>query len=298
MEKYLAFDIGGTFIKYAVITEDGELAESGKTATPDALEGLIGFIVDHAKTRDETAGIAISAPGAVSEEGIVYGSSALPYIHGPNIKQMVKEKTNLPVFMENDANCAGYAEVWKGAAQGKQDVLAVVIGTGIGGAVIKNGSLHKGAHLHGGEFGYMLIRPELSEEDNTWSATASTAALVRMVAAAKRVKSSSLSGEKIFSMAENGDKDCINAIDRFYHNLAVGIYNLQYIFDPELILIGGGISARSDLTDRIDEKIKQILNKIDIATVEPKIEACHFRQNSNLLGAVYGLMKQINLSPN
>ncbi|QTM99147.1 ROK family protein [Sediminibacillus dalangtanensis] len=296
MEKFLAFDIGGTFIKYAVIKEDAELVESGKTATPDTLEGLINIIVGYAEANADAKGIAISAPGAVSEEGIVYGSSALPYIHGPNIKQMVKEKTNRPVFMENDANCAGYAEVWKGAARGKQDVLAVVLGTGIGGAVIKNGSLHKGAHLHGGEFGYMLTRPELSEEDNTWSATASTAALVRMVAAAKRVESSSLSGEKIFSMAETGDNDCINAIDKFYHNLAVGLYNLQYIFDPELIVIGGGISARPDLTDRIGEKLEQILSRIDIATVKPKIAACHFRQNSNLLGAVYGLMKQINPS--
>ncbi len=139
----------------------------------------------------------------------------------------------------------------------------------------------------------MLLRPDLSEENITWSATASTAALIRHVAAEKQVDNRSLTGEAIFDMAEAGDLVCLKAIERFYHHLAVGIYNLQYIYDPEVILIGGGISARPDLIDKIDEKLAMILRKVDIATVKPKIAACHFRQNANLLGAVYGLLKQL-----
>ncbi|WP_234400720.1 ROK family protein [Virgibacillus senegalensis] len=134
MKNYLAFDIGGTFIKFALVQEDATILEETKSATPETIDGLIELITKYAGENPETAGIAISAPGAVSGEGIIYGASALPYIHGPNLLQLVKEKTKLPVFMENDANCAGYAEVWKGAAQGKQNVLAVVIGTGIGGS--------------------------------------------------------------------------------------------------------------------------------------------------------------------
>ncbi|SDJ77999.1 ROK family protein [Sediminibacillus albus] len=292
MKKYLAFDIGGTFIKYAIVTEAAEIMESGKAKTPASLTGLIDLIDGYAVSFPDAAGIAISAPGAVSEKGVVYGSSALDYIHGPNIKEMITERTQLSVFMENDANCAGYAEVWDGSAKGKSDVLAVVIGTGIGGAVIKNGLLHKGAHLHGGEFGYMLINTDIEEDDNTWSGKAATAALVKAVEKKKQLADGTLSGEEVFAMAEQGDKDCEEAIDHFYHYLAVGIYNLQYIFDPEIILIGGGISAREDLIERINEKLDMLLAKIKIATVKPRIDVCKFRQNANLLGAVYGFLKE------
>lgn len=194
--------------------------------------------------------------------------------------------------MENDGNCAGYAEVWAGAAKGSKDVLVMVIGTGIGGAVIKNGALHKGANLHGGEFGYMLLSTELKEDNDVWSRVASTVSLVEKVTKDKGIDKDSLSGEKIFKMAESGDQACIRAIEEFYRILAVGIYNLQYVYDPEVILIGGGISAREDLIDKIDEKLDRILKSIPSGKIRPKIAVCKFRQNANLLGAVYGLMKE------
>jgi len=166
----------------------------------------------------------------------------------------------------------------------------MVIGTGIGGSVFKNGLLHKGANLHGGEFGYMLLTPDVQDSNDVWSRVASTKALVRKVAKMKQMNPDSILGEDIFKMAESGDQACIQAIDAFYHLLAVGIYNLQYIYDPEIILIGGGISAKEDLIDEIDERLDRILEKIDLAKVKPKIEPCKFRQNANLLGAVYGFM--------
>lgn len=293
MEKYLAFDIGGTYVKYGLVGENGEIFKSSKVKTPKSLDELLAVIEEIAAAASEVKGIAISAPGAISDEGVIYGSSAIRYLHGPNIKNMVNERTSLPVYMENDANCAGYAEVWQGAAKGKQDVLVMVIGTGIGGAVFKNGIIHKGANLHGGEFGYMLLTGDIEGSDDVWSRVASTAALVRSVAKAKQIDSDSLTGEIIFEMAEAGDPVCQQAVDRFYHLLAVGIYNLQYIYDPEIIVIGGGISAREDLISNINEKLDNILNKVDLAKVKPNIAACEFRQNANLLGAVYGFMKRM-----
>lgn len=292
MEKYLAIDIGGTFIKYGIVDENAEILEVGKVKTPKNMDELLEIIEDLSLGYPDAKGIAISAPGAVSDEGVIYGSSALPYIHGPNIKNLVKERTGKLVYMENDANCAGYAEVWNGSAKGKKDVLVMVIGTGIGGAVIKDGRLHKGANLHGGEFGYMLLNSDYQNSDDVWSRVASTAALVKRVAKMKQVDKESLSGEQIFQMAEAGDEDCIKALDEFYHLLAVGIYNLQYIYDPEVILIGGGISAREDLIDKINGKLDRILGAIVLAKIKPNIDTCKFRQNANLLGAVYGFMKE------
>ncbi|WP_226038263.1 ROK family protein [Aquibacillus saliphilus] len=294
MKQYIAFDIGGTFVKYALILEDTSIVDSGKKKTPSTLEGLLSLIETHLKQYETSKieGIAISSPGAVSDYGIIHGSSALAYLHGPNIKELVKERTNMKVYIENDANCAGLAEVWNGSAKGKEDVLAVVLGTGIGGAVIKSGLLHKGANLHGGEFGYMIM----DAKQTTWSSVAATGALVKNVTAKKNAEPGQLDGEIIFKLAEEGDSDCIEAIDEFYHMLAAGIYNLQYMYDPEIILIGGGISARDDLVDNIKLKLKEIMKVVTIAKVVPNLEVCKYRQNANLLGAVYGFMNDSKLN--
>lgn len=292
MQKYMAFDIGGTFVKCGVVDENAQILVSKKEKTPKTLDGLLSLIEEFHQSHPDVSGIAMSCPGAVSNEGVIYGSSAVKYIHGPNMKELVSERTKLPVYIENDANCAGYAEVWNGAAKGKNDVMVMVIGTGIGGSIFKNGLLHKGANLHGGEFGYILITGNVTDSNDVWSRVASTKALVRKVAKAKQIDPEELSGESIFSMAEAGDEDCKKAIDEFYHLLAVGIYNLQYIYDPEIILIGGGISARDDLIENINAKLDAILSKIDLAKIKPTIASCKLRQDANLLGAVYGFMKE------
>lgn len=288
MKTYCAIDIGGTFVKFGMVDEKGSISERGKIKTPDTLEGLLDLIEKYAASYPDAEGIAISSPGAVSEEGIIYGSSAITYLHGPNIKEKIEIQTGRKVFMENDANCAGYAEMWLGEGKDKQDVLVMVIGSGIGGSVFKNRELHKGTHLHGGEFGYMLLTSEITDSNDVWSRVASTKALVRKTARLKGMSPEELSGEKIFHLAEEGDAVCWQTVNEFYHLLAIGIYNLQYIYDPEVILIGGGISARDDLISHIDRKLDDILQKIDLAKIKPAIASCAYRQDANLLGCVYG----------
>lgn len=186
MKKYLSFDIGGTFLKYGVIGENAVILETNTVKTPGTLDELLNFIKEVCFSHQEVIGVAVSCPGAVSDEGIIYGSSAVRYLHGPNIKELIGENVKLPVFIENDANCAAYSELWDGSAKGKKDVLVIVIGTGIGGSIIKNGLLHKGANLHGGEFGYMLLTSDVKGSDDVWSRVASTKALVKKVAQKKR----------------------------------------------------------------------------------------------------------------
>ncbi|WP_252315954.1 ROK family protein [Sinobaca sp. H24] len=293
MNDLLVFDIGGTYIKYGVLNESRDTSCIKKKSTPSSLKELIDFIADEARQAESIKGIAVSSPGAVSDEGIVYGSSALPYLHGPNIKQLIMESTGLAVYMENDANCAAYAELWGGAGKGKKDFLVMVIGTGIGGAVIKDKMLHKGANLHGGEFGYMLLNSD-PEKNEVWSRVASTKALVKKVAGSKGMSEAHLTGKQVYEWASEGDCICLNAIDEFYHLLAVGIYNLQYIYDPEVILIGGGISAREEVSINIEKKIDLILEKVPLAKIKPIIRTCHYRQHANLLGAAYGFYQMKN----
>ncbi|EPR28962.1 MULTISPECIES: ROK family protein [Geobacillus] len=300
MRYYIVFDIGGTYVKHAVMNEHGDFFEKGRYRSErhdfhQFRDDLLN-VVRQAQANYPLSGIAISSAGSVdSDIGVIGGSSALPCIHGPNFKDVFGGATGLPVEMENDANCAALGELWKGAGRGCRDIAFVIVGTGIGGAIVKDGRIHKGAHLHGGEFGYMLmdVRYENGRiECKTWSELAATSALIRMAAEEKGMPERELDGEKVFALAKGGDEAAQKAIDRFYFSLAQGIFNLQYAYDPEKIIVGGGISSRSDFISEINKRLSALLSVVSIAKVRPVVEACRFKNDANLLGALYHYLER------
>ncbi|MGL5244676.1 MAG: ROK family protein, partial [Sarcina sp.] len=124
--------------------------------------------------------------------------------------------------------------------------------------------------------------------DNTWSTIASTNALVTRIAKLKNIKKEDLDGKKVFEMAELMDKEVIEEINNWYMDLARGIFNIQYIVDPEKIVIGGAISIREDFIDKINEKLQ--LLKDECATLDILVEKCKFNNDSNLIGALYNFL--------
>lgn len=288
-------DIGGTSIKVAVSDREGNLKEKGFVKVEETFEALMGNIVEwinSMKEKYEIEGVAISSPGAVdTKTGIVGGASAVPCIHGPNWKEEILKRTSLRASIENDANCAALAEVFSGTAKGVSDMMFLVCGTGIGGAIVNNGKIHHGKHLHGGEFGYMLMEEDDGQFYN-FSEVASTMSFVRRVR--KHYNDESWDGVKVFEEAANGNEVCIEAIERFYKNLAKGIFNIQYVYDPEMILLGGAISEREDFIDRINEKIDEIMSKVEIAKVRPQVLTCTHKKDANLIGAVANFIKEGN----
>lgn len=297
MKKYISFDVGGTDVKHALIDENGKILNKVSYKTPATLEGFIESMVDITKSYKEfVEGITLSLPGAVNNSlGIVGGSSALPYIHGPNIKKILLEKTGFPIHMENDANCAALGETWLGAAKDKKDILFLVIGTGVGGAIIKDGKIHSGKNLHGGEFGYM-ISDVVDGKTLTLSDTGSTGGLIKRVENKLNLHRGSLSGKEVFAMAEDGNIHAQEEIEYFYKKLAEAIYNLQYSFDPEMIVLGGTISQRDDLAEKISDEIKKVLSQIPQAKIKPIVEPCYFRGDANLIGAVKFFIQQVTQS--
>lgn len=290
MKQYLCIDIGGTAMKIGVLDEEGNIIESASKKTPDSLEKMYQLIEDvfQKYEKNNLQGLALSMPGAVdSEKGIIGGSSALDYIHGPLIKKDLESRLNIRVEMENDANCAALAEVWKGAASDVDDCCFIVSGTGIGGAVVKDKRIHKGKHLHGGEFGYMIADFDFeTKEMKTWSDVGSTVAVVRAVAKEKGLDVSSLNGKDIFDHYRE-DTVYEKAVDKYYFVLAKGIYNLQYAYDPQKIIIGGGISVRDDLLDEVNQRLDIIFEKFTHAKIRPDVLTCEYHNDANLLGALY-----------
>lgn len=296
MEHYMVFDMGGTAVKYAVMNEKASILEKGEFSTPkDTLQTLLGIISNLTEMYGKTynlKGIGLSSPGAVNPNtGFIGGTSAIPYIHDIHMTKLIEEKTGLYATAENDANCAALAEGWIGAAKNVSYYACVVIGSGIGGSIVINQNILRGATLHGGEFGYMIVGNPLSDHPlrTTWSGIASTRALVADVERRKGMEAGSLNGKKVFELADRGDADACACIGEWYKKLAAGIYNVKYIVDPEKILIGGAVSKREEIIDGINRELA--LLKDEISDLHIEVEACRFDNNANLIGALFHHLK-------
>ncbi|GEM01865.1 Sugar kinase of the NBD/HSP70 family, may contain an N-terminal HTH domain [Halolactibacillus halophilus] len=285
---YMVYDIGGTFVKYAYVDRTGEAVNSGKFETPyvDA-ETLIKQIVAVAKTYTGVQGLAISCPGTIDvQTGVVYHGGALKYLHEVNMKQRLSEALHLPVSIENDAKCAALAELWKGSVKNHLNSVVLVIGTGVGGAIIINGALYRGAHLEAGEQSYVMDRYDVQTNKATFvGETCSASLTVKEIA--ETVGLEAHDGEGVFRYLNAGHREALQIFDRFCHHLAAQIINLQYVVDPEIFAIGGGISVQPLFIERLRKAIAEILTQNPHHVAKPKLTTCHFRSQANVYGALY-----------
>ena len=300
MKNYIVFDIGGSSVKWSVINIEGTILISGKIGISETIEGFFDELsakVNEFKEEYNLQGIALSAPGAVdSETGIIGGMSALPYIHGPNFKEILNKMTNLPVEIENDANCAALGECWIGAAKDENDCAFVVCGTGIGGALVKDKKIHSGVHKHGGEFGYCLVDIDVHNQKYlSWSRAGSTFAVTKFIADRKGISMDNFNGIKAFELYDNGDEIAIEEVNRFFRYMAIGIFNIQYTYDPEVIVLGGAICEREGFLDEVNKKIDEVKNSNPDATIRPTVRICKYGNDANKLGALYNFLQKQNL---
>ena len=290
MNNYLCIDVGGSSMKCAIIDDEAQILTRQSIKTPDTLDKMYQAMKECFEGYQEyhPKGLALSMPGAVdSETGVIGGASAIDYIHGPNIKKDLETLLNVRVELENDANCAALAEAWKGSASDVDDSLFIVSGSGIGGAVVKDKRIHKGKHLHGGEFGYMIAEFDYDTYHmDTWSWIGSTVAVVKSVAATLGVDPDTLDGKEIFDHYKENE-NYFKAVDKYYFALAKGIYNLQYAYDPEKIVIGGAISVREDLLDEINVRLDLIFKNFYHAHIRPLVCTCTYHNDANMIGALY-----------
>ena len=292
MKKYISIDIGGTFIKYGLINENGEILEKNELATEASKGGeqilaKVLKIVETYHTKEPVEGVAISTAGMVdSKKGAIrYASDLIPAYTGINFKDPIKEKFNLPCSVENDVNCAGLAEYKTGAGKNSKIALILTIGTGIGGCAIINGEVYHGISGSAMEVGYMRVN------NSTFETLGSAKALVEKVAELKGEAKENWDGKKVFECAKNGDDDCIGAIDEMCDILALGIANISYVLNPDTVILGGGIMAQEDyLYPKIDKKLKEYLEKPLYDVIRLK-----FASNQNaagMLGAFYNFKNQ------
>ena len=285
--KTLVFDIGGTEIKYALCDENFNLTDK-KSVPTNAFEGgkrIIERVVEIAKTYSGVDRIGISTAGQVdSKKGmIVYATDSIPGYTGVQIKQIIESEIGVPCAVENDVNSAALGEAYFGAAKGEDNFLCLTYGTGIGGAIFLEGKLFKGNGCSAGEFGHFVTHA--GGESCTcggcgcYEAYASSGALVRAV---KTKTGRDLNGREIF--AEFGNPEIRTVIDGWIDEIVVGLKGLVYIFNPSLIVAGGGIMNEKYIADEINSRLTEQLMASFRCVKVVKAQAGN---DANLLGAAY-----------
>ena len=291
--KILVFDIGGTEIKYALCDENFVLSNKNSVPT-NALEGgkrIIERIVEIAKNFDGVERIGISTAGQVnSEKGeIIFATDSIPGYTGTKIKQIIETETGVPCAVENDVNSAALGEAFFGAAKGEENFICLTYGTGIGGAIFLDGKLFTGNSFSAGEFGHFVTHAGgkacTCGGSGCYEAYASTSALVRTV---KEKTGRDLNGREIFAEFDNPEIKAI--IDSWIDEIVVGLKGLVYIFNPSLVVAGGGIMSREYIIDEINNRLTaELMPSFRCA----KVVNAQAGNDANLLGAAY-LASNIN----
>ena len=298
MMYYICIDIGGTSIKYGVLSEKGEIFIDGTVSTKvtekenfilSDVKKLIRNILDEYRNY-EIKGICVSTAGVVNPEKgeIAYAGPTIPKYTGTKIKEELEKEFSISCEVENDVNCAGLGEYWRGAGKGSKSMVCLTIGTGIGGSVILDGKLLNGIGYTAGEIGYMDVNGNYIQN------IASSKYLVEKVQKEKVERegiTDTITGVDIFELAKRGDEICIAGIDEIISNLAVGVRNIIYLLNPEVIVIGGGITAQKEY---LEEKIRNEVNDGMISDMfrKTRIELAQQGNQAGLLGALYNFLNK------
>ncbi len=287
----LVLDVGGSAIKWAVMDDDAAILEKGEVKTPlDSFESFMKAVVELYESKADIEGIAISLPGNIDvSTGYVYAPGALSFNANRNIVDEIHKYIKLPVSVENDGKCAALAEVWKGKLKDHKDGIVLIIGTGIGGGVVIDRKVLKGQHFFAGEFSYLITDINQPDFRSAFALNGSASALCGTYAKLKGLDPKEVNGKLVFERIKENDAEAIEALDKMTKALAVQIYNLQCAFDPELILIGGGVSKQELLLNKIKEKLDEVYGAIPPFFTIPhaQVDTCEYFNDSNLIGALY-----------
>lgn len=264
MKNYcFGIDVGGTTVKCGVFKIDGTLVDkweittnvenNGEHILPDVAEAVLGKISDMGIDKDDVAGIGIGVPGPVKEDGSLVAAVNLHWGYHNIVKEM-EELTGIPTKAGNDANVAALGEMWKGGGAGYQNVLMVTLGTGVGGGIVMNGKIVTGSHGAAAEIGHAHVDDSITDPCNCGNCgcleqVASATGIVRLAKEelAKTnlttvLNQQDLSAKTVFDAYKEEDAVAKVIVDRFARYLGNALAVFTAVVDPEIIVIGGGVS--------------------------------------------------------
>ncbi|MBP3854963.1 MAG: ROK family protein [Ruminiclostridium sp.] len=309
----IGIDLGGTNIKVGVVDENYNIVGKSniKTNLPRPGEEIAESIVEGVKQACEAAGIAVSdvnsvgigTPGVANRNtGIVLHSNNLGFNNFP-LGKILSEKLGTHVYVENDANAAAFGEVVNGAGKGYKNVVVITLGTGVGGGIIIDGKIYTGFNFCGGEVGHTVIefggRPCSCGRKGCFEAYSSATALINFTKESMQAHKDTkmweiaggsldnVDGKTAFDGFRAGDKAATDVVNTYISYLGCGLTNMVNIFQPEILLIGGGICKEGkNLTDPIIKYIADECYCIDPDS-STKLGICKLGNDAGIIGAAY-----------
>lgn len=314
MKYYLGIDIGGTNTKIGVINSKSELIFSNIFRTKssigfkEAIKRISIKIKDFLKQKnvnlEDIISIGVGVPGPVKDKSVVITFSNFSWEKNLNLKEEFEKHFNKPVYVDNDVNVIVLGEYWKGVAKGYNNVLMLAIGTGIGGGLIINNKLISGKNGNAAEIGHIKLTTNENAklcgcgQKGCFESFASATGLIREAVSRLMVSNNTkllkkykntwddLEAHHIFSLAKEGDKLCQELVEYEAYYLAHGISISVNLLDPDLVVIGGGISKAGDyLLDKVKGYMKNwtMLNILENLEIKQSI----LGDDAGIYGAVY-----------
>lgn len=272
-KKLIGIDLGGTTIKFAILTVNGEvqqkwsietnIQDEGRHIVPDIIESINHRIALYDMKHEDFIGIGMGTPGSVDiVNGTVIGAYNLNWTKKQAVKAQVEEATGIDFVLDNDANVAALGERWKGAGENNPDVVFITLGTGVGGGIIAEGNLLHGINGCAGEIGHVTVDPGGFEctcgKRGCLETVSSATGVVRVArhmseeyAGNSQLKQAiddgqDVSSKDVFDYAQADDPFALMVVDRVCYFLGLAVGNIGNTLNPSSVVIGGGVSAAGE----------------------------------------------------
>ena len=272
-KKFIGIDLGGTSVKLAILTAEGDIQQKwtiptnindkGAHIVPDIVASIKHHLDLYKMTADDFQGIGMGSPGAVDREaGTVEGAFNLNWKTLQPVREVIEREIGIPIFIDNDANVAALGEKWRGAGADDRDVVFVTLGTGVGGGIIAEGNLIHGTAGSGGEIGHMTVEPGGFDctcgKKGCLETVASATGVVKLArkhaeeyAGNAQLKfiiddGQEITSKMIFDLAKEGDELAVLVVDRAAYYLGLACSHIGNLLNPAYIVIGGGVSAAGE----------------------------------------------------
>ena len=307
MKYCFGIDIGGTTVKMGLFQEDGELLDKweiktrtenqGEAILPDIAQAVKAKMAEKKLVKEQIIGLGMGLPAPVTEDGIVQNTANLGWGYKEVTRELEELLDGMKVIPGNDANVAALGEMWKGGGKGHKNVIMVTLGTGVGGGIIVDGKCLVGAHGAGGEIGHLCVNYQETEtcgcgKKGCLEQYASATGIVRM--AKKKLQTETrttkltafdpLTAKDIFDVAKEGDGVALELVDKLCTVLGTALANVAGVVDPEVFVIGGGVSRAGDiLIEGIQKKYSEIVFQ---ACRETKVTLATLGNDAGMYGCV------------
>ncbi|WP_122646801.1 ROK family glucokinase [Enterococcus mediterraneensis] len=310
-KKIIGIDLGGTTVKFAIMTLDGEIQQKwsietnildeGSHIVPDIIDSINHHLNLYGMKAEDFLGIGMGTPGSVDrEQGTVIGAYNLNWTTVQPIRQQIEEGTGIQFTLDNDANVAALGERWKGAGENNPDVVFITLGTGVGGGIVADGNLLHGVAGSAGEVGHITVDPHGFEctcgKRGCLETVSSATGVVRVArhlaeeyAGDSELKKrlddgQDITSKDVFELAEEDDQFALMVVDKvcFYLGLACG--NLGNTLNPSSIVLGGGVSAAGEF---LRSRVENYFNEFTFPQVREstKIKLAELGNGAGVIGA-------------